>query len=967
MTNDSLPSADDREHQRLRNALRESELLREIAALLTSSLDLAHILHTLAQRTTEVCEVERCAVWLCDEQRRVFTPAAYYLSTTLLSPEAIARGDQAWHSSALPFDSPVIQRLLANTDGTLILDNLYKETDMHEIANAFLVRSILLIVLMHNGHPVGMISIDNPDSQVHFSPAQRQLARAIAQQATIAITNAQLYQQAQNERKRANVLVERAQSIYQVAKAVNSGTNLQTVLWIALDHLIYHLMADGGSIVLLHDHTFSLATTTLPDSAFIAANLHVPILADLPYCSQAANEKAPIFVTKEQTSGLEHRWYQQLGLHDVIIVPLLLGPEEQKQNPSIDTLQDTTRCIGFIFVTYDQPTHRPSPGELSFAQDIAAQCALAIEKDRILNEAHRAAARATEQANTLQAVFGAMTEGITVLNLNGQVMINNHTASQFLGMPTQVQEHLSSFLSRFPTYTLQGQPMQTEDFPLSRALRGEDIRGERFITRRIDGSERIIEVNVSPLLDSASKKTGLVCAFRDVTEQIRIERRIRRALDAMLHAVEAVSGVIDSKTIMHNVLTMALNTLNGNYGTLQLYDEQKQLFLPQLSMGFATPRETYWFDEQISWSAQQNERTLQFYNRLQDGRALLVTSVDCPYHAHTPPVSYNAQTLMLAAPLIHNHRLLGIITLDREPLIEKGTHLRKRDFTVWDLTLAEGIAQIAALALDELRWKQEAELARLNEAEMRASNELKDEFIDTTAHEFRNPITVILAHSQLMLRLMKRSKESALRENLRESASAIEGQAHQLENIVNRFQEVTRLNKGQLSLDLHEVDIAELLKRVIAVHSPTAPHNPICHHIAPSEQSYCVEGDEVRLTQIFGNLLQNAIKYSLPGGAITVTLTMQNDEEGRRYIEGVIADQGIGIPHEAQTHLFERFYRAANAKSSQKSGMGLGLYIVAQLLHLHKGNIRVESSGIRGEGSRFIFTLPLARSAQGEL
>ncbi len=967
MTSSSSPSTDDHEHQRLRNALRESELLREIAALLTSSLDLAHILHTLAQRTTEVCEVERCAVWLCDEERRAFTPAAYHLSTTRLAPEAIARGDNAWHKSSIHLDTPAIHRLLSSADGTLMLENLYEEVGMRDISSSFLVRSILLILLVHHGRTVGMMSIDNPDEPTHFSSTQQQLACALAQQATIAITNAQLYQQAQTERKRANALIERAQSIYQVAKAVNSGTNLQTVLWIALDHLIYQLMADGGSVVLFQDNTFSLVTTTLPDTAFIASDLHVPTLTDLPNCSRAANEKTPFFVPFEQTTGLERRWYQQLGLQNVILVPLLLGPEEITPHSSTGTLQDTTRCIGFIFVTYEQPTHSPSQEELAFAQDIATQCALAIEKDRILAEAHHAADLATEQANTLNAVFSAMTEGITVLNLDGQVLINNNTASQFLGVPMRAQEHLTSFLNRFPTYTLQGQPISVEDFPVSRALRGETIRGERFITHRIDGSERVVEINVSPLLDSASRKTGLVCAFRDVTEQVRIERRIRRALDAMLHAVEAVSGVIDQNTIMHNVLAMALNTLNGNYGTLQLFDEQRKVFLPQLSMRFAATHHINWFDEQTYWPVQHNEQTLQFHARLREGRALLVTQKDCLYHLPAEQQVYDPQSLILATPLIHNDHLLGIITLDRFSFTDNETHRHKRDFTVWDLTLAEGIAQIAALALDELRWKQEAELARLKEAEMRASNELKDEFIDTTAHEFRNPITVILAHSQLMSRLMRRSKDTTLRDNLQESAVAIEGQAHQLENIVNRFQEVTRLNKGQLTLDVHPIDIAELLKRVIAMHSPTAPNNPISHIIAPSLHPYIIEGDEVRLTQVFGNLLQNAIKYSLPGGPITVSLKIQDEAKGHAYIEGCIADQGIGIPPEAQVHLFERFYRAANAKSSKKSGMGLGLYIVAQLLHLHKGSIRVESSGIRGEGSRFIFTLPLAKDAQGEL
>jgi len=84
--------------------------------------------------------------------------------------------------------------------------------------------------------------------------------------------------------------------------------------------------------------------------------------------------------------------------------------------------------------------------------------------------------------------------------------------------------------------------------------------------------------------------------------------------------------------------------------------------------------------------------------------------------------------------------------------------------------------------------------------------------------------------------------------------------------------------------------------------------------------------------------------------------------EGKLMAEVSVQDQGIGIPKEAQSRLFERFYRASNIAGGQTRGVGLGLYIVAEFLRLHGGTIRVESSGIVGEGSRFIFTLPLLES-----
>ena len=117
-------------------------------------------------------------------------------------------------------------------------------------------------------------------------------------------------------------------------------------------------------------------------------------------------------------------------------------------------------------------------------------------------------------------------------------------------------------------------------------------------------------------------------------------------------------------------------------------------------------------------------------------------------------------------------------------------------------------------------------------------------------------------------------------------------------------------------------------------------------------------GDSARLQQIIANLVDNAIKYSPLGGPVKVWLRRYPNNEGKATIEICVEDHGIGVPVDAQPRLFERFYRAPNIEGSKTRGIGLGLYIVAQLLKLQGGSIRVESSGIPGDGSRFIFTLP---------
>jgi PAS domain S-box-containing protein len=962
MSVDQPVSPNTQEHQHLLTALRESVILRELAELLASSLDLDRILQVLVKRTTEVCEVERCAVWLLDDSRGLLLPVTYHLSSQQLNNDIIQAADHIWYQNTLSFNSPLISRLL-NENGMLFLEDLQSEPGIRSIAETFLVRSILLVALVREGRPVGMLTLDDPDKIHTFSPQQQQLARAIGQQAAVAIDNARLYRQAQAEQQRAEKLIDRARAIYQVAIAVNSGEDLPTVLEIATHHLVLGLNADGGSIALLDNVTLQLTSTNKRHEDIPATQITASLL-DLPHCQHAAQEGTPLFVTAEQTEGEELTWFRKLDVNNAMLVPLMVGatPGDRHENNS-GTSNSASRCVGLAFVNYCSSGLRPSRGQFAFAQDIAAQCALAVDKARLLEEAHQAARLATERANTLDAIFHAMTEGITVTNQQGEVMILNNAASHFLGVPKNFTDQLKSLLQHYPTYTLLGQPISEEDFPLTRALRGERIRAERFVTIRADGAERILEMNIAPLLDSTRKQTGVVSAFRDITEQIRVEQRIRQALDTLLHVAEAVSGITDIQDILHSVLERTLVTLNCERGIVQLYDEELHRFTPLFSFGFSPESEQQWFIDQETWLHPISDQYDGFQTQLMEGHATLINAEQCPHQPN--PFGH---LMILAAPIMHNNRLYGLIALDRSSFpahqFEEQVQSLHNEFTLWDIAVIEGVAQLAGLVVDQARWQQEASDARASEAAMREANTLKDEFLAITAHEFRTPLTVILAQSQLVSRILRRIADQAQEAGITkvpqlvDNLAVIEEQTHQLTNIVATFLEVTRLNRGELSLTCEEVDLAAIAQQVVMRQNAISKEHIITCLIEPLEQPYLVMGDSARLQQIIANLVDNAIKYSPLGGPIKVYVRRDFNSEETATINVCVEDNGIGIPSDAQPRLFERFYRAPNIQGSKARGVGLGLYIVAQLLKLQGGTIHVESSGIPGEGSRFIFALP---------
>ncbi|GHO82889.1 sensor histidine kinase [Dictyobacter formicarum] len=957
-------STDSQEQNRLRKALRESELLRELAELLASSLDPTRILQVLVRRATEVCDVSRCTVWLLDESHTRFLPSAYHMSTQNIKSKVLQAADRVWRHSSIAFDNSVIQQLL-HENGLLSLHDLSTEITLLPLAEKFFVRSVLLVALIREDRPVGMMSLDNPGQCTEFSNDQLQMARAIGQQAAVAIDNARLYQEAQIERKRAERLIERAQSIYQVAMAVNSGDDLSDVLEIAVQHLTRGLHTDQAAIALLEQDRLVLANRS---SLALVSSAPPSLLTTFENCCATIKQQTPLFMYHEQLTQEEQSWFNHLSMTNILIIPLLVGGTHHQIAHQPECVSSHEKhCVGFAFVNYRQTSKPPSSGYIAFAQDIAAHCALAIEKARHLAESQRVEALANERANTLNAVFNAMTEGLIVCDADGKVMLSNENASRFLGLTGKTKKQLATYLQHHPVYTLTGQQIAPEHFPLTRALHGERVRGERYLDTSHDGAEHAIEVNIEPLLDNDQKKIGIVSAFRDITEQVRVERRIRRALDTMLHAAEAVSGITNIKEILYRVLAMTLTALNCERGVVQIYQDEQQEFVPLLSIGFTEDEVQSWLSEQAGWFSPGANQYNGFQEQLKDGHATLFSE------EHVISTLGNSeiinQTLVLATPITHNKHLLGVMLLDRSTYYKKTTThfpgatrpLAAPGFNAWDMAVVEGIAQFAGLAIEQTRWQQEAEIARTNEATMRESNALKDEFLAITAHEFRTPLTIILAHSQMMSRLLGKAVEVVpeLKERLNESISYIEEQTRQLTNIVNTFLEVTRLNRGQIELNSEELNLADLIKETVHNQSTTSAIHHISLSIGKAHKPYMIQGDRARLQQIFVNLLQNAIKYSPDGGPITITMAQRQLNNEAPHIEITIADKGIGVPLQAQQHLFERFYRAPNIGNSQTRGVGLGLYVVAEFLHLHDGTIEVESSGIAGEGSCFTVRLPL--------
>lgn len=284
--------------------------------------------------------------------------------------------------------------------------------------------------------------------------------------------------------------------------------------------------------------------------------------------------------------------------------------------------------------------------------------------------------------------------------------------------------------------------------------------------------------------------------------------------------------------------------------------------------------------------------------------------------------------------LIARGRTLGALSFGQA---ESG-----RRFGPKDLQLAEDLAQRAAVAIDNARLYAEAQ----------AAVRLRDEFLTIAAHEIRTPMASLMGYTELLQRRNMRDEVVGVRDQA--TIDVVAQQANRLSKLVGVLLDVSRLQTGLFTLDRRVVELAALARRAVDEAEHTFPPGVIQHTIRLhcQDQPLYVEGDAFRLEQVLQNLLQNAIKYSPNGGTIAVRVE-QRDQEAVLSV----TDEGIGIPQEAQAQLFRRFYRAPNTVGSSISGMGIGLYVVDEIVRRHGGSVSVTSA--EGRGSVFTIHLPL--------
>ena len=234
---------------------------------------------------------------------------------------------------------------------------------------------------------------------------------------------------------------------------------------------------------------------------------------------------------------------------------------------------------------------------------------------------------------------------------------------------------------------------------------------------------------------------------------------------------------------------------------------------------------------------------------------------------------------------------------------------------------------------------------RALEDQLRQSNRRKDEFLATLAHELRNPLAPIRYASQLM-------KPGTPPEMAADARRMIDRQLAHMARLLDDLLDVSRITRGTLEIRRDAVDLRAVLRLAVEAARPLAQAVEHELQVQVPELPLVLRGDETRLIQVIGNLINNAIKFTNAGGAIAVSANIDGP-----MIVARVRDTGRGISPELLPHVFEMFIQGDS--TARQTGLGIGLALAKQMVELHGGRIEAHSDG-PGRGSEFLVLLPRA-------
>ena len=432
----------------------------------------------------------------------------------------------------------------------------------------------------------------------------------------------------------------------------------------------------------------------------------------------------------------------------------------------------------------------------------------------------------------------------------------------------------------------------------------------------------------------------MMAALERLQSRETLERR-----NTYLAASAEIGRLVTSTLDLNTIFTRTVNLINDRFGFYfaSIYELDEDSFHAILREGTGGAGESMKIQKyRVSVGSQS------IVGKAADtGETVLVNNIHDEKIYQPNPLLLDTQS-EVAIPLKVGGRILGVIDIQSKTA---------QAFTEDDLSVLQSLADQVAVAINNAKLYDESQELIKNLKEV---DQLKSQFLANMSHELRTPLNSIIGFSRVILKGI----DGPVTDMQNQDLTAIYNSGQHLLGLINDILDLARIEAGKMELNYEEVHLSEMIHSVFSTAKGLVKEKPIQLLEKVPEGMPTIRGDTMRIRQVLINLISNASKFT-DEGSITIQTEVQKAPNGKLEALINVIDTGPGISQEGQEKLFKAFSQVDGSATRKSGGSGLGLSICANLVQLHGGRIGVHSE--EGHGSTFFFTIPLFKQPEEEI
>ena len=949
----------DRALEQLSEALEQQTATSEVLRVISSSPgDLEPVFQAMLANAARICEAKFGVLFRFDGEK-------YEFAADTGTPPPLAEFVRQ-RGPFIPASNTQLHRVMRTKQVSHTADYAADAPDSAPVRLGG-ARSTVDVPMLKDGMLVGAISIYRQEVRP-FTDKQIALLQNFANQAVIAIENTRLLNELRQRTADLTQSLEQQTATSEVLGVISSSPGeLEPVFQAMLENAVRICEAKFGHIYRWNGDVLSLAATHNTPPAYEALRRAPHRPSSRSAVGRVVTTKAIVHVVdmtveeayKERDPGIVEA-VELAGMRTYLGVPML------KENELIGVL-----------ALYRQEVRPFTDKQIALMQNFAAQAVIAIENTRLLNELRQSLEQQTATAEVLgvissspgelEPVFQAMLENATRLceAKFGALLLHEDGSFRQVAMhnaPAAYAElRQRQPVARPSPLTPQGRVAATKqvlhipDFMEDVAYKQRDPLTVWFVEAtgartlvvvpmlkedELVGVIAIFRQEVRPFTD---KQIALVTSFAAqaviAIENTRLLNELRQSLQQQTATADVLKiisrSTFDLQTVLQTLVESAarlceadiaaINRQQGaNYQVVATYGgppDHRELILRRIP--FAAARGS------VLGRTVLERKPVQVADVLSDPDYLL--------QEVQKRVGFRT---VLGVPMLREGNPVGAVVLMR---------LTVRPFTDEQIELAQTFADQAGIAIENVRLFDEIQD---KSRQLEEASQHKSQFLANMSHELRTPLNAILGYSELMAD----GAYGEPSEKMLGILKRLEANGKHLLGLINDVLDLSKIEAGQLVLELSDYSIQDIAQTVRSTLEPLAADKKLAFKLELAPELPAGHGDGRRLTQVLINLVGNAIKFT-DAGEVAIKAEANN---GSFHVS--VRDTGPGISSADQGRLFQEFQQADNAITKKKGGTGLGLAISKRIIEMHGGRIWVKSQPV--QGSTFAFTLPIVVERQ---